>query len=297
MTQDRQIQFNRLLDYRPVEQLSRMQDDERAALLTELLGTEPSEASWQALIELFACWPDGVARDDSIGRADAALASWPDRLRFTYSGNRLLHEGGGLSALARLVRSIEIYRRQEHGSAELRAIASSEYLAGLTYLSIVHSDISARAWQALATSSHLGNLRHLHVSKSVLGPADFRCLAESCCLPQLQCLKLIDVGLRPGDLEGARQTIPFVELRAIDLSANALGNEGAALLSQAGWLQQIRRIVLRDNYIGAQGMLTLLSSEFCSGLEQIDLFGNRVSDLEKQELTALAAKRHIHLRV
>ncbi len=292
-----QIHFNRLLDYRPIDQLLRMNDDDRAILLTEILQQPPSETSWLALWELLASWPDGESKTQHLEVALRVLATWPDKLRFVYSSSVLLYDGQRLSVLGRLVRSIEVHRREEQGSGELFAIASSEYSADLQYLSIDRSEIDARAWRALVESVHLPNLRHLHVRKTVLDDSDVQRLFQSSRLLQLQCLKLIDVGLRRQRLESMRQPAPIRALCAIDLSSNALGDDGVTILSQVPWLLQIKRLALRDNYIGVEGLRTLLSSQFCEGMERIDAANNRVTDVERNELLALAGRKNIDLKL
>jgi hypothetical protein len=290
-----QVPFNRLLDYRSLDQLSRMNDSDRAALLREILEQPPSEAAWQAVWELFASWPSGESRDTYLTVANQAMAAWPDRLRFVHSSNALLYEGRHLSMLTRLVRSIEVYRREQQGTAELLAIASSEYASDLTYLSIHRSEIDSRAWRSLAESPHLSNLRHLHVARSVLGVADVQRLFQSTTLRQLTCLKLVDVGVQPRLLEAIRQTMALRELCAIDLSANGIGDEGVTTLSRSAWLRQIQRLALRDDYIRADGARKLLSSPFSECIQEIDLTGNRLTDSERAELVALATASSIRL--
>jgi hypothetical protein len=60
----------------------------------------------------------------------------------------------------------------------------------------------------------------------------------------LQCLKLIDVGIQPRRMEGMRHSMPFADMSAIDLSSNALGDDGVTILSQIAWLSQIKRLTL-----------------------------------------------------
>lgn len=293
----KEIHFNRLLDYRALDQLSRMNDSDRTSLLAEILRQTPSETSWQAIWELFASWPSNQSKTQHLDVAQQVLATWPDKLRFIYSSNGLLYDGNRLSVLARLVRSIEIYRREEHGSAELQAMASSEYSTELKYLSINRSEINSRAWRALVESPYLSNLRHLHVNKTVLSESDIQALFQSSRLLRLQCLKLIDVGIQPRRMENMRQVTALPELCAIDLSSNGVGDDGVIMLSQWAWLLQIKRLALRANYVGAEGVRALLSSQFCERMEQIDLSENHLTDLERTELLALASRKNLQLIV
>ena len=292
---EKEVQFNRLLDYLSLDQLSGMNDSDRISLLAKILGQPPSETSWQALWELFATWPNGESKTRQLDVALKALAIWPDKLRFLRSSYTLLYDGNRLSALARMVRSIEVDRRERQASAELLAIASSEYSADLRYLSIDRSEIDSRAWQALVESPYLSNLRHLHVRKTILGPSDVQRLFQSARFPRLQCLKLIDVGIRPQHQESLRHLARFAELCAFDLSSNALGDEGAMMLSQLPRMPQVKRLSLREDFIGAQAIQALVSSPFCERMEHINVSGNRLTDVEKKELLALAETRNIEL--
>jgi Leucine-rich repeat (LRR) protein len=289
--------FNRLLDYRSLDQLMHMQESGWAVLLAEILRQPASETTWRALWELFAASPTGQAKTQNLDTALKSLDAWPDKLRLTSSTNSLLYEGNGLSPLARMVRSMDVYRREQNGSAELSAIVSSEYVDGLCYLSIIHSEIDDHAWQALAESQHLSNLRQLHISKTLLGASDIKRLFASDSFPRLQCIELIDAGVRPERIANLAHLERFPELSAIDLSSNALSDDGTEMLSQLPEAPQVRRLSLRDNFIGARGIRMLISSPFCKSLQQLDVTGNRVTDLEKKELTALAASKNIILTI
>jgi hypothetical protein len=293
----KEIPFNLLLDYRSLDQLSRMNDTDRADLLTEILRQPPSKTLWNAIWELFATWPSGEIKSRHLEFTLQALATWPDELRFMYSSNSLLYDGNRLSMLARMVRSIEVHRREESGTAELLAIASSEYSAELKYLSIDRSEIDSQAWQALVQSSYLSNLRHLHIRKTMLGASDIQRLLQSSRLLRLQCLKLIDVGLQPRRMGSMLNATPVPGLCAIDLSSNGLGDVGLTILSQAGWLMQIERFAVRHNYIGVTGMRTLFLSQFCERMQEIDAADNRLTDSEKNELLALAGRKNIKLKL
>jgi hypothetical protein len=290
------MNFNRLLDYRPLEQLSRMDDRDRAELLAEILSKGPSKETWEAICELFALWPENAAKARYLDLAEQELSSWDDRLRFAQSDSGFLYDGERLSSLARLVKSIEIYRREQRGAAELYAIATSEYATRLTCLSIWRSEVS-EAWQALVESPYLANLQHLHISKTVVLDTDKRRLLQSSGFARLRCLKLIDVGLTHESLDCVRQSIPFPELCRIDFSQNILGNQGVVLLSQAPWLQGIERLGLRHNFVAAPAMQALLSSPFLRRMQAIDFSESPVTDPEKASLIELAQKSNIELIV
>ena len=288
---------NRLLDYRTREQLSRMGKNDWVLLFDDLFSGEPSEASWQAICELFAVWPRSEERQLYLERAGEIVANWDERLTVLSSASRYLYEAESLSELASLAKSIDLYRREEHGSSELIAIATSKHVRRLARLSIRHSEISNRAWQALIDSAYLTNLRHLHIISTVMSSDDARGLLERGSFVKLQCLKLINVGLRDRSLAVAAQSIPFTELRTLDLSNNTLGDDGALLISRAPWRGRIQRMALRHNYITAPAMRALISSLSCGQAKQLDLSENRATDTEKAALLELAHENNIALTI
>lgn len=297
MNQPRPMNFSRLLDYRPLEFLSHMSDQDRVDLFEQLFKQKPGEGVWEGILELFALWPENKLKVKYLDLAEQRLANWDDRLRFMWSSSAYLYEPEHLTPLARLARSIQIYRCEEQGSAQLLAIATSEYTRQLSCLSIVRSDISSRSWQAMAESPHLGKLQHLEVTRTVLAPGDIRRLFQSARFPRLQSLKLVDVGLKHQWLEGVRQSIPFDELRSIDFSRNTLGDEGVLLLAQAPWLRRIQRLALRHNYVTASAIRALLGSPYREVMGTLDLAENQVSETEKLALMRLASENNIQLIV
>lgn len=289
------MNFNHLLDYRALTYLSQMNDAGRTALCAEILDRPPSEKTWQALLELFAVWPENDAKSRQLDIAEERLANWDDSLRRADSSKAFLYEGQGLSSLTRLIKSIEIYRREERGTAELMALANSRFATRLISLSIFDSEIAQRGWQALAQSPFVGELRHLHVSKTVLTDLDLETLFQSSSLSRLQCLKLIGVGLSPKQVQNIPSSIPFPNVQRVDFSSNALGDDGAEILSRCEWLSGIRVLRLRHNHIRAEGIKTLLESPSCREVNEIDLSENQVTDAEKSALLSLATKRNKRL--
>jgi hypothetical protein len=289
--------FSRLLRYRSLESLSSMSDRDRADLLDQIVRQEPGESAWRELVELFAFWPANAARTKYLNEADAKLAHWDDGLRFLPSATTYLYESGRLAPLASLIRRIQIYRREEQGGADLKAIATSEHARQLSSLEIVRSEISGSSWMALVESPYLGNLRELAVTRTVLMEADIRRLFESQNFPRLQSLKLSGVGLTANSLESIRQSIPFPELRKIDFAENLLEEEGVLLLSRSPWLAAIEDMELRHNFVPPAAVRALLLSRHSNRLRHLGASENFDSMQEKAALTHMAREKNVELEV
>lgn len=286
--------FNRLLEYFPLDRLERMTDSDRADLLDRILRKPPSDNTWRDILELFVVWPEGEARLRGLEQAARALARWDDRLRSLTTSVGALFDGAHLSSLARIVRSIEIYRRDDSGPSDLRAVVASEEAAGLTRLGIVRSEIGD-AWQALLSSPHLAGLEHLHVANAVLDRDAIQGLLKSPALPRLRCLKLTDVGIRGAWLEAAPLATPVFELRRMDVSRNLLTDEGAGYLAESAWLGSVEHLTLRHNFIAEPGARALISSPFLRGMTQLDLSDNKVAAGDRAALKSLADARRVAL--
>lgn len=289
------VNFNRLLDYRSREQLLQLNDSSRQQLLQELLLKEPSENTWLAICELFAAWSEGTEKMRSLNAANQALEAWSDQLRHLSSSWRFLYNKKGLSSLALLVRSINLYRREEHGSQELWNIVNSELVQNLKYLTIFRSEITSIAFKSLANSPYLISLQYLEMRKMAVLQEDVEQLFQAKGLPNLKTLKLIDVGLTHDKLHCIRQSIPFLHLKEIDFSENFLGSEGLALLSQAPWLSSIQSFELRENNVRDDGVNVLVNSPYINALKLLDLSKNVITEAGKRILFDKAKEKGFKL--
>lgn len=294
---DSEFTFHNLLSYRSREQLRRMDDRARRELLLDLLGRGQSEAGWKAVCELFASWPEGDEKADALGVAERALDAWDDRLRSLDTSWRYLYDGEVLAPLARLARSIEIYRREEHGSRELYLVVTSGHVRNLKYLTVVRSELSSAAVKWMNESPHLANLRHLEIRKTHLSDGDIEQLFQSGAFPGLTTLKLIEVGLKPRQLQVLADSTPFPRLREIDFSQNLLESEGLTVLSGAPWLASVEKLELRQNYIQDEGAAALAKSPHVRALTLLDLSDNWLTETGKNLLLGLADRKGFRLVV
>ncbi len=286
---------NHLLDYRPRGFLLAMSPGDRAALLSELLAEPPSERIWNALLELFVAWPEDADRGPALSAALVQLEGWPEALRTVSSAKGYLYRGKGLADLARLARSIALYRRDREGSREAIAIAGSPHVQRLTALNVVRCELDSQAWQALLCSVNLGSLRQLSIARCTLGEHVTRQLLQTAAFPALQSLILEGVGLTAERLGPVRQVIPFARLDLLDLSANPIGDAGADVLAQAPWLQGIRWLALREAFLSARSVKILLDSPRSRALCRLDISGNPLESAARAGLLTLAGGRGIEL--
>jgi hypothetical protein len=292
---DLPVNFNRLLNYRSMQELVRMDDAARRDLLLELLEQNQSEATWLAICELLAAWPEGEEKDDALAVADRALDSWDDRLRRLSSAWRYLYAGEGLASLVRLVRSIDLYRREENGSHELWTIVNSERVQNLRYLTVYRSELASPTVRALSDSPYLANLQYLEIRRTSLFGEDLQYLLQAKGLPNLTSLRLVNVGLTHEHLHSINKSIPFSHLIDVDFSENLLGSEGLLVMAQAPWLMLIGQLVLRNNHIQDDAISAFIESPYIRALAVLDLSGNPVTAAGKKMLLDMANEKGIGL--
>lgn len=299
MNADPPSSFVRLLDHRPLGDLVRMNDAERRALLDELLDRPAAEATWQALWELFGNWPANEARSEALVAADVSLVTWPDRMRSVSSSDRRLYEstpaGRRLSAIAALVHSISVDRREGNGSVELYAIAASEKARGLVALQVTRSEIDSQTWRAFAESPHLTRLSELEVTRTMLLEESVAALFRGTALGRVERLGLVDAGVRVQDVVALQQEMLLPCLRDLELSSDGLGDRGAEALAQSPWLRQMERLTLRDSFLHARAIRGLLLSDYAERLRRLDVADNRVDEADRPELLALAVSKGVEL--
>ena len=79
---------------------------------------------------------------------------------------------------------------------------------------------------------------------------------------------------------------PDMKLKALDLSSNHLGDEGARALAGSPHLRRLRQLDLRHNQIGRSGVEALLASTTLPRLDELDLRGNELCRDDKPRLAA-----------
>lgn len=288
--------FNRLLDYRSRDALARMDDAARGALFDEIAARGPSEATWGAIVELFNLWPDGAGKSRQIDAANAALRGWDDEIRYLSSSNGALYSGPKLSALARLVRSIEV-RRRDPGTAEIHAIVASPEASHLKRLAIYRTDIGDAAWRDLIAGVHLQNLEQLYLSDVGASDDTLRDFLRSANLPRLRRLTLTQMRVTPEVLDAVADAIAFPSLRELDLSYNYVRDDGVRILAGAPWLAQIEKLALADDQIRGPAIVELLRSPSCARLSSLDIAGNSIDPADRAAIAAQAQNRRIGVRM
>jgi hypothetical protein len=272
-----------------------MNDEARHKQLLELLKQGQSETTWRAIYDLFASWPEGEEKAKSLIVADQALSVWDDRLRHVFSAWGHLFVDEKLASVARLARSIEIYRREQYGSSNLWGIVNSEHAQNLKYLIVISSDLSRAAVKALSDSPYLTNLQHLEINRTFLFGESLEQLFQARGLPSLRTLKLVEVGLKPEPLKSLGQATHFSNLREIDFSVNLLKSEGLSILSQSSWLTSIEKLELRGNHIEDDGIIAFTKSPYLKALMLLDLSGNPVTEAGKKMLLDVANREGFKL--
>jgi uncharacterized protein (TIGR02996 family) len=196
----------------------------------------------------------------------------------------------GAADCARSLRELRV-TACEVGDETVEVLARSPGLANLSRLQIQHvGDLypSITGMAALLGSVHLGSLRDLSVSCWIPG-ADGRRLAGHPGLARLTVL-----GLR-GCLLGAAEAAALagsrhLRIARLDLSRNALRDEGVKALLRARWLPSLRELDLSFNGFGDQGAEALAACEGLSRLRTLELWGNSIGD---DGAALLAASPHL----
>jgi hypothetical protein len=288
--------FDDLLKYRKRDVLNSMGNQERFALLQELLQQPPEESVWGAICELFATWPDEREKEEALDYADAHLSHWNDTLRHVTSAWNPLYSNGEVSSLGKLMRSIRLYRREQNGYRELTRIANSSYLQNLKRLIILRSDIYGGGCKNLARSPYLHNLTHLEIHRSEwIKEDDFASLVNSPILESLAFLKLSYMDLRDEDVAALAQS-PFLKrLTHLDLSQNGIGAKGLEAIAQASKFQNLKKLNLSYNWITDAEAYELVKSPYLQNLEELNLCESELSESGKNALKTAPQFQHTNI--
>ena len=153
----------------------------------------------------------------------------------------------------------------------------------LTAVNLLHNDLGDGAAGVVAAAKQNGNIKTLCGIKEGKTEVNFR--SEE--------LKAPDAVLLTFDLEFNRA------LKSANFSANSIGDEGTAALSDALKTNStLETLDLRSNEIGAAGAQSLANMlQFNRSLNSVDLTCNSIPDEGKQQLRDAVKGKSITLRL
>jgi uncharacterized protein (TIGR02996 family) len=176
------------------------------------------------------------------------------------------------------LRSSSLWRRAPIESVRLRGVAGrlkevlqAPHLSRVRSLYIVGPRLHRKDIRALAESAALGGLTALDLDGAAIGPEGAAELVSSPHLTRLTRLSLPRCRL---GADGVRAVVssPIVgHLRSLGLSDNAIGTEGARAVAGAAGLGDLRTLDLSDFHGGAEGALAVLRSSILGRLCDLDL--------------------------
>jgi uncharacterized protein (TIGR02996 family) len=236
--------------------------------------------------------------------------AWVDRLNLDHPRPRLLASLLRSPALARL-RSLHLeggtFGQDDPGLAECDSftllqelsirganlddsaagmLAACPSLIALTTLDLAFNRLDSAALRSLSETEALTSLTALELAGNPLlgdyvdetGLGDVRAFLGSSLAARLRRLGLARTGLGTTGVEMLAVHTTLAGLVDLDLSDNGLG-DGPAMdaLTGSPVVGSLRRLVLRDNAIDAQGIVALARSPHLQNLEVLDLSGNALS--------------------
>ena len=228
-------------------------DAERLAELRRLLKGERTELAFGQIMRLFSTWPRGEPRQRALVEAMEGLEAWPDATRTTL-GSPFQDDDGEVGDHAALVRHVVIYRLEQHGDRMIRLVTSSPWLAKATRFSIIRCELHPGP---LARTPYLTALTHLRISRTVLLDDELKELFASQPLAGLTHLALNDVALHRGRLAWLLKARFAARLRELTMVWAGLGDEEAAAIAAATWMDGLELLDVRHNHFSPHGRALL----------------------------------------
>lgn len=276
-------EYHFLLAYRKRETLRDMSDTYREQLLRDIVRSGPSENSWNAILELFASWPENAAKEDAYAWCNQQLQPWKDSLRSVNSAWRYLYKHGNkLSSVAKIVRSIHILQREENGNTELQIICSSSYITNLKRLIIRKSGLYTDGLKLMVTSPYLSSLTHLSFESLTLNDAELDVLFSASRLVSLHSLKLKNTGLNTKRVTKLLQSPLIQRIEKLDLSYNHLDDESVSVITSSELSTNLRRLNLEGNFIRIEGAMVIAEAQSLRNIEELNMAKNHLTPQGKE---------------
>lgn len=252
--------------------------------IRSLLHQPPSSHSWVSLCEALRAMPADERLDQALSYAESILSRWPDHLRLM--PERWMDTIGPVPSLEELHPAAPLARALVFDvldDARIDEILLSELVSPLHIISFESSSgFGQRARARLTTlvhSPYLDALAHLSLWGRHLRASGIMALADARWLEQLRSLNL---GANYIGDEGLRELLSWTEgrlsgLETLFLAHSDLSDAGARALAYAD-LDGLRYLELGENFIGAQGALTLVNALNFTSLEALMLPRNAIGD-------------------
>jgi uncharacterized protein (TIGR02996 family) len=183
---------------------------------------------------------------------------------------------------ARLFARAPIRRLRIDGPMSQRAALSAlPELARLTALELTDPSLNSKDVRALASSPYVANLTTLHINKDNGATAWVKDAGTTALAKSPHLARLRELGLRANNITvkgaAALATSPHLtRLTSLDLALNGLGDEGVQALAGSPVLANITRLDLKGNKIGPAGCAALASSPYLADLRWLNLEWNRL---------------------
>jgi uncharacterized protein (TIGR02996 family) len=176
-------------------------------------------------------------------------------------------------------------------AGEVRQLARSSLLEGLTSLDLSDCAVAAEGIRALTKSTKLAYLTSLKLGYARCGDEGATLLARSSGLARLTVLALFNNAIGPDGARALADSTHLRRLARLDLSRNPLGDEGARALAHSPNLPTLTHLALTSCAIGNRGGSAFADSTQREGLQFLDLGDNRFSKAVRGELEERFGKR------
>lgn len=271
------VEYHFLLSWRQRNELLAMSDQGRMQLLQEILQAGADENNWKAIIELFASWPGTPAKEIAFEYGNQQMESWPDHLRVVNAAWRHLYHGSQLSAVAKIVRTIEILQREQHGNAEMQIITRSPFIKDLRRLVVRKSSLYADGMRSLVTTPYLASLSFLALELLTLTDEEFDIFCTASMFHSLTWLRLRNIGLNTKLVTRLIQSPVLKKVNRLELPGNHLDDNSMAMLVASEKCVNLKSLNLSGNFIRDEGARILAETKNLYNLEELDVSNNNLS--------------------
>ena len=209
----------------------------------------------------------------------------------------------GVTGLRELLKSPHLSGLRELGLARenlraeaMRELCHSKVISQIEWLDLTDNRIDVAGLKHLAGCPSLSQLRYLDLSQCRLGDSAMHFLLfDTNNLRQLQTLKLSSTDLTETGIRSYSRSAQPLNLKHLDLSWNAIGNEGATALAISKQSSSLETLNLTQCGVREVGFRRLCESKHLRNLRVLDLGGNEIAGPALKPLTNTEGLSGLHL--
>lgn len=278
-------QAHHLKNFSDSNNLQAITSEQSFDIIKNILKATPTSISWNALLELFAAWPDTTDIKSWVSYLEERRDHWPWHLRQSILGQAQTQNEK--NCVYRLVGQLMISNVDDSTGQQSNSWSENKNWENLQGISLYKVETEVEYVNNLLASPHLQNLQTLELKTLGAYTQKIGLLFNNLQLPKLRELHVISLGLQAADILEIGKAPLAKQLTLLDISSNYIATKDLEFILDPKTFPNLETINLSYCRITENGWQDFLTKLHHPKLKKIIFEGTEVAkSLGKDTLPA-----------